>query len=150
MGDGVSCLSRWRAVLGMGDILVLFLLDHAHLPAHRCTHPAQVMITAGTPLPIHLPRPPSAPTRPPSTWRVGIWGLAWDGWQSLCPLTSLCPSLQMAACTPQQNSGVPQGRRALGPCWVGAHPPCPSRQAAVALWAAAVVALVAFTSTSAW
>lgn len=97
-----------------------------HQVSHpRCTHPAQVMTTVGTPLPIHPPRPPSVPTHPPSTW-------------------------QMAACTPQQNSGVPQARQASGRCWVGARPPCPSRQAAAALWAVAVVALVAFTSTSAW
>lgn len=68
---------------------------------------------------------------------------------SLCPPTLPSPSPQMAVSTPPPNSGAPQARRALGPCWAGAHPPCPSRQAAAALWGAAA-GLAACTSMSAW
>lgn len=154
-------LSRWRAGLGkgasqgVGDRLVLPLLsDHAHLPAHRCTHPAQVMTTAGIPPPTHLPRLPAAPTQPPSTWQVcgGSPKVAGRGPRSLCLSISLSPSsLQKAAYTPRPSSGAPQARRASGPCWVGARPPCPSHLVAAAPWAVVVaVGLAAYTSTSAW
>mgnify|MGYP007134195757 CR=1 FL=1 len=68
---------------------------------------------------------------------------------SLCPPTLPSPSPQMAASTPLLNSGAPQARQALGPCWAGARPPCPSRQVAAALWGAAA-GLAACTSMSAW
>lgn len=76
-----------------GKLVLPLLSDHVHLPSHRCTHPAQVMTTAGIPPPTHLPRPPAAPTRHPSTWQVygGSTKMAGTGPRPLCQLILLSP-----------------------------------------------------------
>lgn len=92
-GGGVDCCPAGGQDWGRGqprargnELVLPLLPDSTHLPAHRCTHPAQVMTMAGTPPPTHLPRPPAAPTQLPSIWQVcgGSPKMTGTGPGSLC------------------------------------------------------------------
>jgi hypothetical protein len=86
---------------------------------HRCTHPAQVMTTAGMP-PTPPPRPPAAPTPPPSMWQVR--GDPWAGIMGRSSAHAHLPLSADGSVHPSAELWSTPGQAGFGPMLGGSSP----------------------------